>query len=64
MSGLCFGQSDVIFNGDSNRGLDDLLEGVVEPVEKLSELEKAFLKDVVDNPESGVAARYKRLGTS
>jgi hypothetical protein len=27
-------------------------------------LEIAFLKDVVDNPDSGVAARYKRLGLS
>ena len=29
-----------------------------------SSLEITFLKDVVDNPDSGVAARYKRLGLS
>jgi predicted transcriptional regulator len=27
-------------------------------------MEIAFLKDVVDDPDSGVAARYKRLGLS
>jgi hypothetical protein len=30
----------------------------------LNGLEIAFLKDVVDYPDSGVAARYKRLGLS
>jgi hypothetical protein len=30
----------------------------------LSRMEIAFLKDVVDDPDSGVAARYKRLGLS
>ena len=29
-----------------------------------SHLESAFLQDVVDHPESGVAARYQRLGLS
>jgi hypothetical protein len=29
-----------------------------------SHLESAFLQDVIDHPESGVAARYKRLGLS
>jgi hypothetical protein len=27
-------------------------------------LELAFLRDVKDNPDSGIAARYKRLGLS
>ena len=30
----------------------------------LSSLEMAFLEDVQDHPDSGVAARYKRLGLS
>jgi len=30
----------------------------------LAQLEMAFLEDVVDHPDSGVAARYKRLGLS
>jgi hypothetical protein len=34
------------------------------PGSLLNGLEIDFLKDVVDNPESGVAARYKRLGLS
>jgi len=52
---------------------DGVSDGTVgeeqEPMEKGdggpgNALEIAFLKDVVDNPDSGVAARYKRLGLS
>ena len=34
------------------------------PNSRLSESEMAFLQDVLDSPESGVASRYKRLGLS
>jgi len=33
-------------------------------VSKTRDNEIAFLKDVQQNPESGIAARYKRLGLS
>ena len=33
-------------------------------VDLAKNLELAFLRDVQDNPDSGIAARYKRLGLS
>lgn len=44
--------------GDASQTDFDTAEG------RLSELEMAFLKDVTDHPEGGVAARYQRLGLS
>lgn len=46
---------DTSTNQDSNIDMAD---------SSLTELEKVFLQDVVDHPDSGVAARYKRLGLS
>ena len=51
-------------------GVSDVTAGVEEGPDEdgvggpANTLEIAFLKDVVDNPDTGVAARYKRLGLS
>jgi hypothetical protein len=56
-----FGTGDAVSDETAGNEQGSTEEGEGAPVDSL---ETAFLRDVVDNPQSGVAARYKRLGLS
>jgi hypothetical protein len=56
-----FGTEDAVPDGTAAAEQEPMSEGSSSPVD---DPEIAFLKDVVANPDSGVAARYNRLGLS